>query len=296
MRSWRLDGAAVERFHREAKADRWALRLESFAAALELSARRAFAAEPPAARDLERYLKSLHLEDLALACACADGIEAAWDHFVLEYRPALYRAADAIDPSGGARDLADSLHAELFGLTERDGERRSHFRYFHGRSSLTTWLRAVLSQRHVDRLRSVRRLDPLPADESPNAIPSSVAVADPQWHRYLTLMRRAVMDAIARLAPRDRLRLNCYYAQDLTLAQIGRMLGEHEATVSRHLSRARREIREHVERDLHDRERMSEAEIAECFAAVIENTGSLDVAELLGAGAARKDVAQDRSK
>jgi len=38
-----------------------------------------------------------HLEDLALACACASGHEGAWEHFVREYRPLLYRAADAID-------------------------------------------------------------------------------------------------------------------------------------------------------------------------------------------------------
>ena len=124
--------------------------------ALEISASKAFSSKTPSARELESYFSSLHLADLALACACAEGVDAAWEHFVREYRPALYRASDAIDPTGGARDLADSLYGELFGLKERDGERQSHFRYYHGRSSLTTWLRAVLSQRHVDRLRSVR--------------------------------------------------------------------------------------------------------------------------------------------
>ena len=296
MKSWRLDEAAVRRLHRDAKAERWALPIEPFAAALELSARRCFGPAPPAARDLERYVKSLHLEDLALACACAEGIDSAWEHFVREYRPALYRASDAIDPTGGARDLADSLYGELFGLSERDGERRSHFRYFHGRSSLATWLRAVLSQRHVDRIRSVRRLDPLPGDETPHAIPAQTEAARPGWSRYLALMRRAVKDAVARLTPRDRLRLTCYYAQDLTLAQIGRATGEHEATVSRHLTRTRREIREAVERDLREREGMRDVEIAECFAAVVEDAGSLDMSDMLGAGQARKEVTPERSQ
>jgi RNA polymerase sigma-70 factor (ECF subfamily) len=295
MRSWRPDDAALQRLYRHAKADRWSLSIVSFATALELSARRALAGEPPSARDLERYFKSLHLEDLALASACAEGLDAAWEHFVREYRPALYRAADAIEPGGAARDLADSLYAELFGLSERDGERKSHFRYFHGRSSLATWLRAVLSQRHVDRFRGMRRLDPLPEEDSPRAIVSAAAVMDPSWPRYVGVMQRAVTEAVERLAPRDRLRLACYYAQDLTLAQIGRTLGEHEATVSRHLARTRREIRKQVEHELRDRERMSEAEIVECFASVTENSGSLDVAELLGAGAVRKNVPEDRS-
>lgn len=295
MQKWRPDDAAVERLHRTAKGDRWALGLEPFALALERSARRAFASGPPSPRELDRYLHSLHLEDLALACACAEGIEAAWEHFVREYRPLLYRAADAIDPGGGSRDLADSIYGELFGLTERNGERRSHFQYFHGRSGLATWLRSVLSQRHVDRVRSVRRLDPLPADEAPGALAAAAHVTDPKWPRYLSLMQQLIARAVASLAPRDRLRLRCYYAQDLTLGQIGRTLKEHEATVSRNLTRTRREIRAHVERDLREQERMSETEIAECFASIVENTGSLDIVEMLGSGAERKELTQNRS-
>ena len=94
-------------------------------------------------------------------------------------RPLLYRAADALDPGGGARDLADSLYADLFGIGDHAGERQSLFRYFHGRSSLTTWLRAVLAQRHVDRLRTHRRLDALPEEESAGALRSTAAAANP---------------------------------------------------------------------------------------------------------------------
>ena len=54
-----------------------------------------------------------HEKDLELARACERGDEAAWDRFLAEYRPILYRSADAIDPSGGAREVADSLYAEL---------------------------------------------------------------------------------------------------------------------------------------------------------------------------------------
>src|SRR5262245_36309025 len=255
-----LDRALVERVYRKARGERWSLPLEVFASTLEASARKAFASSTPDASQLDRYCESLHLEDLALACACAQGSDAAWEHFVREYRPSLYRAADAIDPSGGARDLADSLYGELFGLDVRDGERRSHFRYFHGRSSLATWLRAVLSQRHIDRLRSARRQDPLPEDEAPNAIAAPRDEADPGRAGYISVMRNSLTAAVAALAPRDRLRLRCYYAQNLTLAHIGRMLNESEATASRHLSRVRREVRAAVERDLRA-QRMSNSEI-----------------------------------
>jgi RNA polymerase sigma-70 factor, ECF subfamily len=305
MSSWRPSESAVTRLYQQSRADRWAVRVEVFTAALERSARKAFPT-PPEPRDLEHVLSSLHLEDLALACACANGHEGAWEHFVREHRPVLYRAADAIDPSGGSRELADSLYGELFGLVERGGERRSLFEYFHGRSSLRTWLRAVLAQRHVDRIRSGRRFEPLP-DEEP--APPARVEERPQLRLsgYIKLMRRAVTAAVSRLAAKDRLRLGYYYAEDLTLAQIGRALGEHEATVSRNLAKARREIRADVERHLRDEEHMNASQIDECFAAVVEDVGSLDVTDLLGAaadqtgssgspGGQRKDSRDKRSK
>jgi RNA polymerase sigma-70 factor len=272
--------ALAARLFVDARAGEWCLSPGAFTAHLESCVRHAFPDADVDEASLERFLASLHLPDLALACACAEGIDTAWDHFVREYRPVLYRAADAIDPSGGAREQADSLYAELFGLRTQDGERRSHFRYFHGRSSLATWLRAVLSQRHVDRVRRDGRVVPLPDDEAATPLtaptgPGIVAL------RYLELMRRLVLAAVAALAPRDRLRLRCYYAQDLTLAQIGTLLREHEATVSRHLARSRRAIRADVEAALRTQERMTEGEVAECFAAVLQDAGPLDIGELL---------------
>src|SRR5215831_14679344 len=155
--------------------------------------------------------------DLELARLCAAGDERAWERFVREYRPLLYRAADALDATGGARDLADSLYADLYGLASGGGERQSLLRYFQGRSSLATWLRAVLAQRYVDRLRADRRLEPLPEEIEPEAPPS----ADPDRDRYVALVRDALARAVARLEARDRLRLASYYVQELTLAQIG---------------------------------------------------------------------------
>jgi RNA polymerase sigma factor (sigma-70 family) len=234
----------------------------------------------------------LHLGDIALACACADGDGEAWEQFVREQRPGLYRAADAMMPTGGGRELADALYGELFGAPA-SGERRSLFRYFHGRSNLSTWLRAVLAQRQVDRIRAGRRFDPLPEDDSPAALACRAPGPDPDRSRWMPTMRRAMADAIAALDARDRLRLGCYYAEELTLAQIGRALGEHEATVSRHLTRTRRALRVAIERQLREDEGLGPAAIAECLASVIDDPGSLDLAELIAGG--RKNPEPDRS-
>jgi RNA polymerase sigma-70 factor len=263
-----------------------------FADTLERSAEKAFVGRTPDDAEVDRYFDSLHLEDLALACACALGHEPAWDHFVAAFRPALYRSADAIDASGNAREVADALYAELFGLKETGGDRQSLFRYFHGRSSLSTWLRSLVSQRYVDRIRATRRLDPLPEDASPTALPARQEAVDPDRPRFAGAMRVALSAAIAALAPRDRLRLACYYAQGLTLAQIGKLTREHEATVSRQLARTRRDIRESVERRLREDHRFTDREISECFASVVDDAGALNVEQLMGE---RKDSPANRS-
>lgn len=288
-----IDAGLAGRLYRQAKAEQWQVPVERFTAALEASAARVFAGRTATARELERYLRALHLEDLALACACALGVEPAWDRFVRDQRPALYRAADALDPGGGARELADSLYADLYGLTERDGVRQSLFRYFHGRSSLATWLRAVLAQRHVDRARGRRRLEPLPAE---TALPAAATEPDPDRLRYLHLARTALDRAIAALRPRDRFRLRCYYAQQLTLAQTGKLLREHEATVSRQLARTRRAIRQAVEQELGDLGGLDPAQIERCFECIMEDTGPIDLDSVLHADPRRKKPAVDRSQ
>ncbi|HKW01531.1 MAG TPA: sigma-70 family RNA polymerase sigma factor [Vicinamibacterales bacterium] len=283
-----------QRLHAQANAERWHVPLAPFSAALAASAGKAFATGDYDAREVERYLTSLHLEDLALACGCAAGDEDAWEHFVGEYRPPLYRAADAMDPSGGARELVDALYGDLFGVATSGADRQSLFRYFHGRSSLATWLRAVLSQRVVDRARAAKRHEDLPAEDSPQAIAAPERLDDPERDRDLHLLQDALAHAVNGLETRDRLRLRCYYAQGLTLAETGRLTRESEATVSRHLAQTRRTIREDVERRLHAIG-LTDAQIALCVATATADAGPMDVQTILGVAPARKESPVVRS-
>jgi RNA polymerase sigma-70 factor len=270
-------GSLVERrlargLYRTARAERWDVPVEDFTEALERSARHRFADDP--ARDpaaVRRYLEALHLEDLALACACIAGHEGAWQHFITTVRPALYGAARAIAGDSAGREIADSLYGDLYGTEVRAGTRRSLFLYYHGRSRLLTWLRSVIAQRQVDVVRAARRTTPI--DEVPAIRVAAAgtahegrALADVE-HRHVALMQQALRAAIALLTPADRLRLAYYYVQDLTLAQIGRLLGEHEATVSRKLERARRAIRSAAEQHLREQCRLSSADVQLCLEA-----------------------------
>jgi hypothetical protein len=157
--------ALLEWLYAQSQAGRWEIPRERFAAALERSVRKAFTPGTVTPQKLQNYLCALHLEDLALAVACAEGGKAPWEHFFAAYRAYLRTAAAAIlrcpASSAEACDLADSLFSELYGLAGGKGTGRSLFRYFHGRSSLKTWLRAVLAQRHIDSLRAGRRFEEL---------------------------------------------------------------------------------------------------------------------------------------
>lgn len=241
----------------EAVCARWGLSTESFGDSLRRSAQKRFGNEQPAAGEVEAYLRSLHPDDLALACACSEGIEAAWEFFIAHFREDLRGAARAIVRTSGssddarADDLADSLYAELYGIRSgADGQRKSLFEYFHGRSKLSTWLRAVLAQRHVDSVRTNGRTVSLEDDEE--ATPRDLAKRhdagspDPHRAKYLARIDAALSAALAGLGSRERMILACYYADQMRLAEIGKLLGEHESTVSRRLDRIRTALREGV--------------------------------------------------
>ena len=242
--------ATVDAAYERSGGRRWGVTAETFAAAVATSVARRFGDTLPGPGAVHAFIANLHAEDLALACACAEGHGEAWDHFVLTYRPELYRAARAIAGEQG-RDLADSLYAELFGLPGRDGTRRSLLTYYHGRSRLGTWLRSVLSQRHVDAIRSGRRLTSLDdPDEAPVEPVAATGVVEPDAAERMRVAAICVSAAIAQLDGPSRLRLAYYYVHGLTLAEAGRLLGEHEATASRKLERARQALRSLIEASL----------------------------------------------
>jgi RNA polymerase sigma factor (sigma-70 family) len=276
--------ALLEWLYAQSQAGRWGVPRERFAAVLERSAKKALPSAAVPAQKIEQYVRALHLEDLALATACSDGVEAAWEHFIGAYRSYLRAAAAAIlrCPSGSAEacDLADSLFSELYGLASGKGTERSLFRYFHGRSSLKTWLRAVLTQRHIDSIRAGRRFEELGEDENADGrtnIPlrPESTPGDPHRERYVASFTRALQAALERLEPQEKERLRLYYAEEKTLAEIGSQLGEHESSASRHLDRVRRDLRRSVEEILRvgiaaangyvAQPGLSDAEIALCF-------------------------------
>ena len=273
----RLHTKSIGRLFARANPEQWQLAEADFAAALHRSAASRFEqVASPSDSAVEHYLESLFIEDLALASACERGSQPAWIEFLARFRPSLYAAARAlVHEDNRARELADSLYAELYGLEEKDGLRRSLFQYFHGRSSLGTWLHSVVAREVVNDYRAGRRGDSLRdrlAGETNRGAPAdSPAPGDPDRGRYLEVLRQSLSQALAQLEPRDRLRLSYYYVQGLTLAQVGRLLGEHESTVSRKLERSRHGLRQEIEGRLRRHHQLSSDQIRACYEYAVEN-------------------------
>ncbi len=255
-------GPALVRLCTRGRAARWAVSDD----ALHDAAWRGAHAAGVVGGSADSYIDALHAEDLSLALACQAGGSTPWEHFITSFRPALSAAARAIagDEACG-RELADSLWAEMYGMEVRDGLRRSLLSYYHGRSSILTWMRAVLAQRHVDHIRSQSRLQPLD-DHAEQATGDDHADApDSARARYVAMLGKALEAALKALPPRDRMRMAYYYRHDLSLKEIGRVMGEHESTVSRHLAHTRDFLKREIERRLHDGDKLSPDQIRLCY-------------------------------
>jgi RNA polymerase sigma-70 factor, ECF subfamily len=191
------------------------------------------------------FLLTLRVEELALARACAAGNEAAWELFLLRYREKLYQAALRIArEDSAAHDLADTLYAELYGTTSRNGERISKLSSFTGRGSLEGWLRTVLAQEFVNRYRRTRRLVSLDEESDEG---SQFAAPEPETSPTVDLRLESATDsALAALSSEDRMVLGAYYIDGRTLAEIARMIGVHESTISRKVDKLAKSLRKKI--------------------------------------------------
>jgi RNA polymerase sigma-70 factor, ECF subfamily len=192
----------------------------------------------------ELYL-NLRVDELALAHACARGNEIAWETFLLRYREKLYDMARAIArEDSAARELADSLYADLYGTNLREGSRISKLTSYTGRGSLEGWLRTVLAQEYVNRYRRQRRLVSL--DEESEA-GMQFAAADSAPVSALDLrLESATDEALSALPAEDRFILASYYLDKRTLAEIARALSVHESTISRKLEKLAKFLRKKI--------------------------------------------------
>src|SRR6266404_4356737 len=228
----------------QAKTQEYGLGREQFVAILnEIGGK--YLPPQPSERERGEFFASLRLEELALARACAAGHERAWEIFMLRYREKLYDIAAYIaKESSAARELADSIYADLYGTSAREGKRISKLASYTGRGSLEGWLRTVMAQEFGNRYRRQRRLISLDEESEDGAQfaatdSAPVAVVDPR-------IEVATDEVLCRASAEDRFILASYYLDGRTLAEIARTLAAHESTISRKLDKLAKSLRKQI--------------------------------------------------
>ena len=202
--------------------------------------------------EIESFLSSLKLDELALAHGCAAGNQHAWDVFLTRYRESIYQSARSITRNESVgKELADSLYAELYGLGPLE-DRRSKLALYSGRGSLGGWLRMVLSQNFVNQIRAGKRVVSIEEEEEEHGT-QFAATAPVESAPADARLANATDQVLATLSSEDRFLLSSYFLDGKRLAEIGRVLGVHESTISRKMEKLLKELRKQIRRELERR-------------------------------------------
>ena len=231
---------------------------------------------------ITEFIDGLQADDLCLIVACEQGDEAAWSDLVGRFTTTVRSAArSASSNEDAAEDLAQSIWAELYGLRVRaDGKPTSKLAYYSGRGSLAGWLRAVVGQLAVDQHRKQSRLVQTEDDADLDRLAQhvddgneqllSVGAVNPEQSLANKFAGAEMQKALARsfkeLSDEDRLLVKLYYFDGLRLREAGAILGVHEATASRRLTRIHSDLRNFVERILISEKGWTKSETDRSFA------------------------------
>ena len=238
-------------------------------------------------KEINAFIDGMQGDDLCLIIACEGGNESAWSELVERFSSTVRSAARSASANeDAAEDLAQSIWAELYGLrVGKDGKPSSKLAYYSGKGSLAGWLRAVVAQLAVDTYRRQSRLvqteedadlDRL-ANELPKLHPEAVIASSLQnpeqviSNRFAeSEMQKALSRAITELSAEDRLLVKLYYFDNLRLREAGSVLGVHEATASRRLTRIHSDLRNRVSQILIEERGWTKAETERAFTEVAQ--------------------------
>ena len=261
------------------------LDLHAYSLRIHAIAEKHLGVNPPPEEAL-RFVKGLHRRDLYLATACAqhsfeaqgepeqaiwlENASRAWTILEATYKGFIRDLSRFFFRKGFvARDLADNILADLF-LPDRSGN--SRIVSYDGRSSLSTWLRVVISNRAINVQRtsgsthSVELLTDIADEPALENIDSGL-----RGQRYQSPLEGSLNEVCRGLTSRERLILLWRYEDDLQLGQIAQLLGIHQSNVTRQLDRLQSKVRDQVVSILSAQHGLSPAAIEECLNDIVEH-------------------------
>lgn len=184
----------------------------------------------------ERIVR-LSLDDLYLAAACSMNDDQAWEELGAAHFPFVRRFARRFLREPAAGDLADQVIADLW-------HRRKLARYA-GRSTLRTWLGAIVAHAAINAAKSARAVGSVERGSALERVGLGVIeTRRPLEHERESsrLLAKLIVEILEDLPSDDKLLLLMYYEQGLTLEEMGRAIGASRATLSRRLRDARERL------------------------------------------------------
>lgn len=207
-------------------------------------------------------LAAMHVTDLYLACACAEGDARALAAFEARTAPVIERALLASGVSDAERaDLGQVVRQRLLVAPAAGGPPR--IATYSARGALLSWVRVVATREAARMLPRARR--EVAADD--DVLADLIAGDDDPEIGYLKRLyrdelKRAFHAAIDALDDRDRLLLRQHTLDGLDIDHLGALHDVHRATIARWLAAARAAVLAHTQRALIERLRLSRSELA----------------------------------
>jgi RNA polymerase sigma-70 factor (ECF subfamily) len=168
-------------------------------------------------------------DDAALVRRCLAEEGDAWRELVDRHRPAMIDMARRVLSAGHAVDLVDAVVVDLW--------QRRKLAAYEGRSSLRTWLGAVVVNAALNERRALASR-PESAARADDPEPIAAVPVEIERHQLSALLQ----EAIAALSASEKALVLMYYEQDLTLDAIAAVFEASKSTLSRRLRDARGHI------------------------------------------------------
>jgi len=197
-----------------------------------------WAAQLARADDLGAAIEQLHLPDLFLAFACAEGDSRA----LRDFGTLLGTVAGAVRSVDGSPAFVDEILQRLrTRVLVPDEGRTPRILDYAGRGSLENWLRAGALRLALNARRDARRGPEQLPDASlfEPVAPTADRTFELLRGKYAAEFGRALRQAFGSLESQERNVLRLHFMEGLSLNQIAAMYQVNKSTISRRMARAR---------------------------------------------------------
>lgn len=228
----------------------------------------------------------LHVEDLALAFACAARRPAALRAFERDYAATMTEVAEKFaDDRAGADEIVQGVREKLFGMR---GDAR--IVEYAGRGPLRKWLRVCVRRAGLDFARA-RGREVVPAGDEQLVADLQAGSLDIDYVKrtYGEVFQEAFTAALAALDKRERNILRHHLVHGLKVEEVAGMYRVSRRTVTRWIAAAREQMLQTIRDTVQTRLQIPEAELTS-FLRVVRSRFEVDLSVALArpsAGAAR---------